>query len=116
MRRVWRHALVRRAESRAWHKWRKSQLFVATCVGTPINEVSTIPLRASIERLRSVSDSDIMAGWAAGLMRLPSLRQIRWMLRLVVSLVSSSGENMAWGIEFGVGAGGWLGQTRPRGS
>ena len=100
--------MVRRAESRAWHKCRKSQLFVATCVGTPINEVSTIPLRASIERLRSVSDSDIMAGWAAGLMRPPSLRQIRWMLRLVVSLVDGSGEKMERGIEFGVELGEYL--------
>ena len=49
-----------------------------------------------------------MAGWAAGLMRLPSLRQIRWMLRLVVSLVDGSGEKMERGIEFGVESGEYL--------
>ena len=49
-----------------------------------------------------------MAGWAAGLMRPPSLRQIRWMLRLVVSLVDGSGEKTERGIEFGVELGEYL--------
>ena len=65
----------------------------------PINEVSTIPLGASIDGDLEVSDSDIMAGWVTRLMRLRRCDKFVGCVDSSFHFWAGAGE-MADGIEF----------------